>query len=310
MAWNVNSFEQRVGEIAEKAERLELDAFFISETHATATSTLKVAGFTLVARYDRKRVKAGGAAFYVRSHAALQYDLLPQWCTEGIHVLCVRVWKSGAPFTLAGAYYVPVSSDVAPSQDDLLLATKHAFKHCDVLAGDLNMSIGINDFQGPIDVRGDYLCEHLLEDLGVDPLDFQGYSRITTKYKSTPDHAFELQDASLEVDIHLDEQGSSDHLPLILDLNGVGTQHTTHSPSRWCLDKADWELFSTLVDGYLAQHDLRRLTPVKQWETYQRSLFKAARKAIPYGKQRRNGRAWWSPALTALQTKLRAQHSL
>eukprot|EP00971_Amphidinium_carterae_P244079 4846553-Amphidinium_carterae.1 len=107
MAWNVNSFEQRVGEIAEKAERLKLDAMFLSETQAKASSALKIAGFTLVARYDRQGVKAGGAAFYVRSHAEIQYDLLPSWCTLGIHVLCVRVWKKGASFNLAGAYFVP-----------------------------------------------------------------------------------------------------------------------------------------------------------------------------------------------------------
>eukprot|EP00971_Amphidinium_carterae_P187319 3717838-Amphidinium_carterae.3 len=136
-----------------------------------------------------------------------------------------------------------------------------------------------------------------------------GYSRIAQHYRSTPDNAMILQDAPFTADIHLDEQGSSDHLPLVLDLNGIGMEHTKHSQPKWRLEKADWELFSTLVEHHLSSHDLTSLSPIQQWEAYHNSLIKAARQAIPFRKQRRSGKAWWSQDLTELQKKMHTQHT-
>eukprot|EP00971_Amphidinium_carterae_P271293 5383689-Amphidinium_carterae.1 len=303
MSWNINSWAQRRGEVIDKAEKLDLDVVFLSETQANPQDTLKIPGYTLAARHERSGVKSGGAALFVRD--TLSHTLHPSICTNGTHILMADVYKSGALFHLGGIYIAPASSSVVDPPELITRYVSKALQSVHILAGDYNLSFGLNEWQGPYDDRGFSLFD-MLEEQECHPLEFRGYSRITEHYRSTPDHVIVRESCEDNVTVHLAEPGSSDHLPLIVECRSQGHAPHTKTASRWRLKKADWIQYSSLLDSALARMDPLATPPLVAWDNFERAMLEAAKVTVPYGKQRKGAKAWWTDDLTQQQKRLTA----
>ncbi|BFZ07875.1 hypothetical protein BsWGS_10914 [Bradybaena similaris] len=113
---------------------------------------------------------------------------------------------------------------------------------------------------------------------------------------STPDLAFATSDISGTISREVGNQlGGSDHLPIILTVNGV---NLTAGPAitRWNYKKANWGLYRHRVNTLISELQVQNRdinTVTKQFNSI---ILKAAKDAIPKG-FRRNYKPFWSNTL-------------
>jgi len=113
LTWNTHGLNRHKNELLATLQNKRIDVAFISETHFTNISTLKLQGYKCFHTYHPDDTAHAGAAIIVRS--TLQFYPVPNYQTLHVQACTISLTLNHQPITISAAY-CPPRHNITPNQ--------------------------------------------------------------------------------------------------------------------------------------------------------------------------------------------------
>ncbi len=105
LTWNANGIMARKTELLHFLNSENIDVALLSETHLTSRMHVKLRGYRLHTCHHPDEVTHGGSAILIKDNIA--HDVLPNYSTRHLQATCISMVANGIRTTVAAVYSPP-----------------------------------------------------------------------------------------------------------------------------------------------------------------------------------------------------------
>ncbi|KAG8192562.1 hypothetical protein JTE90_015197 [Oedothorax gibbosus] len=301
LQWNAGGLSQsKRMEILQTLGERDVDVFAIMEANLT-DKNLKYYSFRGFSLYVLKKFRqvASGILIGVKRELTADFRIIKEMGVDGdkSEVVHLDVWKCGVHFKIL-AIYSP------PGNDPDFSYVNHS-KHS-MFIGDFNAHSpvwGYSDTNKAGRRVQDFLSSSNFELIfnKRDPHTYLHYNGRST----TPDLLMVTADLHSFTKRSIMKDPGSGHRQVLAEIMIPKAEQRPFTPSKtsWNFKKANWPLYTRLVEQELTQDKLDfALNPSKIYNTIKDILISCAKKSIPRGRQKKY-RSFWTDELTSLKDR-------
>ena len=297
LQWNAEALAPKMFELKARLKEEDIDVCLIQETKLREYHTKPYIEGYKAYRADRITTTGGGLITFVKTSLIVE-DLgeCAQQATE-VQTIRVRISKNKWVY-ITNVYVPPVNSkgQVIVLRTDIIPTNSSS-----LICGDFNGHSALWDYNLNPDKRGEALVDWALdEDLEIinngDPT---RSDRGENETLSTPDVTFCGRDWSGKTEWSVAEAiGSSDHLPIIININAcVKHQQVFGSRSKWKDKGADWESYRKQLEE--SAPDIEQLELRSRIERFNQLMLDSAKAHVKKVKPGKKTRVYLTPAIRA-----------
>lgn len=282
---NINGVSNKLTELGQFLFTHKIAVAAIQETKLSTNSTYPSIPDYSTVRLDRTQDSGGGLLFFI--HHSTKYNhfiIKPNNNDKTMETLAVSIQLEDYHFNVVNIYIPPTSSCKAgyrPTLDHILKLNNT------LIVGDLNAHS--EDWHSPLsDPRGNALSNEIaLSNSGV--LNGNAPTRLpTTGRPTSPDVSVASDSMLSSLSWKTVTSLSSDHLPIILDLNcHARFEYNTQKRTFINIGKADWEAFRDETEARFAAVPLPTSAHAGE-KSFREIVTTASKHAIPAGRHRVN----------------------
>ncbi len=255
----------------------------IQETKLTDKSKpKKTPGYTML-RKDRGTDKGGGLAFLINETIHFHTEPNPPGLEQDPHIEAqtIRIPGKGKNLTIRNVYIPPSGScqnQYKPNLEVLLNNTNETT----LILGDFNAHHKSWYTEGNEDSRGKLVIE-VIEGKNIGFLNEDQPTRIANGSNTSPDLSLATSDLLPTTSWSTETKLSSDHLPIVLTINGEFKRHKSTNRTYINFAKADWKSFKDSTEAIFAT--AAHVDDVHKSEKFfRKTVQNAAKKHIPAGR--------------------------
>ena len=220
LSWNVRSLTARLQSFKQLQAQVQADFIFLQEIWQISPNLdVALSGFHPPIMQERQK-KGGGVGIYIRNNK--DYKKVPSpFTTKGLETIACQVTLDKKEYLLVNCYFAQLNKDEQISElKRYLLCQAKSYGRRIICAGDFNVDL----MKVGTDTNSDYLTDALAGVYLVPQVHFP--TRIQdvagTVQSSLIDNIF--CQTSLKPEVYSVAEGTSDHIPLIMDWGKTGKQ--------------------------------------------------------------------------------------
>ena len=247
LQWNCNGIGNMWSELTHFLDTLNIHVAAIQESKVTSSEKLKFPGFSVLHKH-RSGKQACGLLLVVKN--SVNYTTLKNTEDRHLESQRIKLFLQNEEITPINSYIPPSSSCSSGYSSDFnaLLSDKKT-----LLVGDLNSHHPSWHSGCSEDTRGTQLAS-ALEDSQFIVLNSYGNTRAPPGGpESSPDVSAATSDISPCISWQIKKQLSSDHLPIVIDLQHKLQTVKTQKKSIMNLRKADWSKYADALESATAE---------------------------------------------------------
>jgi len=296
MQWNAESIATKVTELADRLTKDDIDVCVIQESHLQeGRRDPFIEGYATV-RADRIAAKHGGLLAFVKK--SLVMEEIGNVALEATEVSTFRVRLSRSKWVHISNVYIPPEN--SKGQDSIKLRTDAIpAMRSSLICGDFNAHTILWDEHVPQDARGEELVDWVFDN-NLSILNDGDSTRVnrTTGNVSTPDVTMCGSDWLGKVEWCVaDPIGSSDHIPVIITINGDVKHQSVHGKrAKWKDTGIDWSHFrEDMEQRAQAITDMEDCGLFGQIERFTTAMTEAGKKHVGKVKPGKRTRVYLTP---------------